>query len=310
MLVICWPWVGGATGARAAADPERGGDGDADRDHRRGCDRQHRRGASDEGGSRRHPDRSVARPRRGHEAKRPQALRDVRRARGARPGAPHPRDPERRGAVRRGVRRREVVRHRVGVPPRPGVPEASRRRPRRFSERHQRWAGGQPGRPRALARLRHHHRRRHVRAGPRHAHRFGGRRLQDRRARRWGHPASARAGPDVERRGAGSGHDQPVGRALVQAHRQLHGQPARRPERVRLRRGEERAGAAAHRHPHRRRGHQGGPRIGPRGGADLRHRASAVRRRRRGARFRPRRGRPQPRAPSISPAAGRPCSRT
>ena len=203
--------------------------------------------ASDEGRSRRDADRSVAGARARHEDARPQAERHLRGARDPREGAPPARAPGRRRAVRRRLHLGQVVRHRVGGPARPGLSEGSGRRDRRLPEwRQRRPRRGDRG-PGALARLRHHHRRRHVRSGPRDAHGQGSDRLQDRRARRLGFSTGPGARANPQRRRRHEGHDQPLGRALVQAHRELHGESDRWPERARLRRGQERARAAAHR---------------------------------------------------------------
>ena len=96
--------------------------------------------------------------------------------------------------------------------------------------------------------------------------------------------ARPRAGRDHERRRGQQGDDQPVRRALVQAGRQLHGEPDRRPERLRL---DEVRTDARCRAASRSRSAAEAIAVGRggrlRGRADHGHRGPAVRRRREGA---------------------------
>ena len=237
----------------------------------------------------------------------PPALGDLRRAPDAGARRSTCTSCSSRRAVRRGVRRREVLRHRVGDGARPPY----LRKPDGVVVDFQNGINDErvaavAGRERTLgcvitigAGM--------YEPGPRDAHRHGsvGFKIGEHDGKDT--PRARELAERHERRGADQGDDQSLGRALVEARRQLHGQSARRPHRPRLGRG---AHACRRPQPHRpsivaAEAIRGRPRARLRGGADLRHRRPALRGRRRGARARSRSTRTWRRAPR-SLAGGRP----
>ena len=254
-----------------------------DRDHRGRGDRLRGGRPARAGRPRRDAGRPVARARGADQERGPPALRAAAASTWSRHRPPPPRARDGARAVRGGLRGGEVLRHRVGHPARGGPPAAARRRGRRLPERHQRPPGGRGGRARAHPRLRHPDQRRHVRAGPRHPHRPGQRRVQDRRARRQRLAARAADRRDHERGGARGGDHEPVGRALVEARAQLHAEPARGPERPRHRRGALGAADPAAGRPPGGRGGPGRHRARPPHRAHPGHRGPALRGRHRRA---------------------------
>src|SRR4029453_7788709 len=133
------------------------------------------------------------------------------------------------------------------------------------------------GGARADARVRDPDQRGHVRARPRHPHRRRQVRLQDRRARRHGHPARPASRPAALGGRARGGHPQSLGRALVQARAQLHGEPGVGALRPRHRGSPARPRDAEAVRVPRGRGDRGGARGRLRGRAHLGHRSPALR---------------------------------